>query len=136
MSKPVTKDGAPPAAGPEQTYFRYLDGGEWRVPKCRGCGAVVFYPRMHCLNCGAGEFEWIAPSGGGTVHSTTVMRRPAEAGGDRNLCLVDLDEGFRMMSQIESPDPAAARIGDRVRARVRPEGETHLLVFTLAEGTA
>src|SRR3546814_8900622 len=53
---------------------------------------------------------------------------------DINLCLVDLDEGVRMMSRIEGVDPAAPGIGDRVRAEVRREGEQALVVFELLEG--
>ncbi|WP_423195549.1 MULTISPECIES: Zn-ribbon domain-containing OB-fold protein [unclassified Cupriavidus] len=128
MATSDSRDDTQPA-GPEQTYFRYLQAGEWRVPKCRDCGAMVFYPRVNCLACGAGSFDWVAPGGTGTIYSTTVMRRPAEAGGDRNLCLVDLDDGFRMMSQVEAADPAAPRIGDRVRATLRQQGDSHLVVF-------
>ncbi|OZI20457.1 DNA-binding protein [Bordetella genomosp. 9] len=121
--------------GPEQTYFRFLQEGDWRIQRCRGCGKAVFYPRIACPGCDGQDFDWVAPSGNGTVYSTTVMRRPAQAGGDRNLCLVDLDEGVRMMSRIEDVDPAAPRIGDRVRARLRREGEQNLVVFTLLEQT-
>ncbi|SHI13635.1 Zn-ribbon domain-containing OB-fold protein [Pollutimonas bauzanensis] len=127
---------APVAAGPEQTYFQYLDAGEWRVPRCRGCGKMVFYPRIACTACGATAFDWIAPSGLGTVYSTTTMRRPAQAGGDRNLCLVDLDEGFRMMSRIKCADPGAPKIGDRVKANLHREAHKNLVVFTLAESAA
>lgn len=132
MAKPDPKDGAH-ASGPEQTYFRHLQAGAWRVPKCRGCGALVFYPRVLCLECGADAFDWIEPAGSGTIYSITVMHRPAEAGGDRNLCLIDLDEGFRMMSEVESDDPAAPKIGDRVHAKLRKEGDSHLVVFVPAE---
>ncbi|WP_427184098.1 Zn-ribbon domain-containing OB-fold protein [Bordetella bronchialis] len=126
---------SPPAGppGPEQTYFRYLADGEWRLPHCRACGKAQFYPRVACLACGGQDFDWVAPSGLGTIYSTTVMRRPAQAGGDRNLCLVDLDEGVRMMSRVEDVDPALPRIGDRVRAHIRREGEQNLVVFTLTE---
>lgn len=135
MPKPMPQDGAQPV-GPEQTYFRYLQSGEWRVPKCRGCGTFVFFPRVNCLACGADAFDWVAPAGGGTIYSTTVMRRPAEAGGDRNLCLVDLDEGFRMMSRVDGVDATVPKIGDRVRATVRQDGDSHLVVFERAEAAA
>lgn len=72
----------------------------------------------------------------GTVYSTTVMRRPAQAGGDSNLCLVDLDEGFRMMSRIESCRPEEPAVGDRVRAKLREHAGVNLVVFTLAEAQA
>lgn len=126
-------DASPGPLGPEQTYFRYLGDGDWRIPHCRGCGKAVFYPRVACPACDGQEFDWRPPSGLGTVYSTTVMRRPPQAGGDCNLCLVDLDEGVRMMSRVEDIDPSVPRIGDRVRAQVRREGEQNLVVFTLTE---
>jgi uncharacterized OB-fold protein len=135
MSKQQPADGAS-ERGPEQTYFHHLRSGTWRVPKCSHCGTVAFYPRVHCLCCGAEAFDWIAPAGTGTVHATTVMRRPAEAGGDQNLCLIDLDEGFRMMSRIDAADPATPQVGDRVRAQLQASGEERLVVFTLMEKQA
>jgi uncharacterized OB-fold protein len=125
--------GATVASGPEQTYFNYLAVGEWRIPRCRHCAKTVFYPRVACPACGNDAFDWIEPSGMGTVYSTTVMRRPAQAGGDCHLCLVDLDEGFRMMSRVQDKDPGAVRIGDRVRAQVVRQNEQALVVFTPVE---
>ncbi|MEP6874803.1 MAG: OB-fold domain-containing protein, partial [Burkholderiales bacterium] len=48
---------------------------------------------------------------------------------DYNVVLVDLDEGVRMMSRVEGLKPEDVRIGMRVQARVRTEGETPLVVF-------
>lgn len=135
MPKPAPQDGTQPV-GPEQTYFRYLQSGEWRVPQCQSCRTFVFFPRVNCLACGSEAFDWVAPAGGGTIYSTTVMRRPAEAGGDRNLCLVDLDEGFRMMSQIDGVEASVPKIGDRVRATLRNDNDSHLVVFQLTEAFA
>jgi uncharacterized OB-fold protein len=73
--------------------------------------------------------QWAAPSGLGTVYSTTVVRKKE---GDYNVCLVDLDEGPRMMSRVIGVDPGAVRIGHRVRAQVLRTGEDALLVFAPA----
>lgn len=132
MSDP-SMDSASSNQGPELTYFTFLKAGQWRVPRCRHCEKIVFYPRILCVACGKEEFEWIEPAGTGTVYSTTVMRRPAQAGGDSNLCLVDLDEGFRMMSRIESCRPEAPAVGDRVQARIREHGGLNVVTFTLME---
>ena len=126
--------GEPGPIGPQQTYFRYLQEGQWRIPRCCGCGQAVFYPRIACPTCAGQGFEWVAPCGLGTIYATTGMRRPAQAGGDLNLCLVDLDEGVRMMSRIEGVDPAMPRIGHRVHGEVRRAGEQSLVVFELLEG--
>ena len=84
---------------------------------------------MICTHCGADQLEWFAPSGLGTVYSTTVVRRKAEHGGDYNVALVDLDEGVRLMSRIEGIQPDAVAIGMPVRAKVADGDEGKLLVF-------
>ncbi|WP_191576356.1 Zn-ribbon domain-containing OB-fold protein [Achromobacter insolitus] len=127
----VHKTDAP--GGVEQTYFNSLAQGVWRVPRCGGCGLAVFYPRQICPQCGGGDFDWFEPSGRGVIHSTTTVRRSPEAGGDYNVCLVDLEEGFRMMSRVENAPAARPRIGDAVRAVVRAHGDANRVVFSLDE---
>ncbi len=59
--------------------------------------------------------EWKVSAGNGTVYAATVVRkRDAEP---RSLVLVDLDEGFRMMSRVAGVAPEEVAIGARVRVR-------------------
>lgn len=82
-------------------------------------GSAVFPPRLAQPGTGA-PLEWRVSAGTGTVYATTVVRRrDAEP---RSLVLVDLDEGFRMMSRVDGVAPEDVAIGDRVR--VRFDGET------------
>jgi len=72
-------------------------------------GRAVFHPRV-------GEhLEWRTSAGLGMVYATTVLRRRDEP--PANLALIDLDEGFRMMSRVEGVAPEAVAIGMRVRVR-------------------
>jgi uncharacterized protein len=69
-------------------------------------GRPVFRPRV-------GPTVWRVSAGRGTVYATTVVRpRGGEA---YNLVLVDLDEGFRMMSAVIGVAPEDVAIGTRVR---------------------
>jgi hypothetical protein len=69
-------------------------------------GRPVFRPRV-------GHDEWRVSAGLGAVYATTVVRpRGGEA---YNLVLVDLDEGFRMMSRVVGVAPEDVRVGQRVR---------------------
>jgi uncharacterized protein len=70
---------------------------------------AVFHPRV-----GEG-LEWRTSEGLGTVYATTVLRRRDEP--PANLALIDLDEGFRMMSRVEGVAPEDVAIGMRVRVR-------------------
>ena len=111
-----------------------LDGGRFLVQRCGDCSRHVYYPRQSCPHCGSTALEWKAPSGLGTVHAvTTVRRKPAE-GGDLNISLIDLDEGVRLMSRVDNVAPGAAHIGQRVRARVQVKDGRGLVLFDALEG--
>ena len=107
-----------PPSGPEKRYLEALAAGRFEIQKCVACGKHVFYPRVACPHCGAGELGWVTPSGRGTVYSTSVVRRKPADGGDYNVCLVDLAEGVRMMSRVVSVLPEAVKIGMAVKARI------------------
>lgn len=115
--------------GPDATYFAHLAAKDWRIQKCRGCGAHVFQPRVMCPACGGDTLDWVAPSGRGVVHSTTVVRRRPQEGGDYNVALVDLAEGVRMMSRVEGVVPAEVRIGMAVTARLAEQDADTIVVF-------
>lgn len=115
--------------GAEAAYHAALNEGRFQIQHCRDCGKHVFYPRELCPHCGSIQLEWVAPSGMGTVHSTTTVRRKPEAGGDIDVSLIDLDEGVRMMSRVEGMAPDAVRIGQRVKARVLQKEGRGMVVF-------
>jgi len=119
-----------PDAGPEKVFFDTLESGAFRIQRCQDCGRHVFYPRALCNHCGSRALDWVDASGRGTVYSTTVVRRKAEAGGDLNIALIDLEEGVRLMSRVEGIAPDAVRIGMRVQAGIAAENGRPLLVFT------
>ena len=107
-----------PPSGPEKQYFDRLAAGRFEIQQCAACRRHVFYPRVLCPHCGAGQLDWVAASGRGTVYSTTVVRRKSADGGDYNVCLVDLAEGPRMMSRVAGIPPADVKIGMAVKARI------------------
>src|SRR3954451_13984626 len=59
-----------------------------------------------------------APSG--VVYATTVVHRPDEE--PYNICLVDLDDGKRVMGRVEGLAPTEVTIGLRVRGRLDDDG--------------
>ncbi|MCB1327993.1 MAG: OB-fold domain-containing protein [Maritimibacter sp.] len=117
-------------ASPQYAWQAWLDQGRFRLQYCATCRRHVFHPRALCPHCGTPGLDWVDASGLGQVHSTTCVRRKPEAGGDYNIALIDLDEGPRMMSRVETVAPDAVGIGLRVRARVARTGSAPaLLVF-------
>ena len=110
--------------GPGEQFKAFLREGRFLVQKSRRSGHIVFYPRVAEPVTGERDLEWVACSGLGTVYSVTVVRRRAEKGGDYNVALIDLDDGFRMLSRVETARPTEVCIGQRVHARIAElEGE-------------
>ena len=95
----------------------------------------VFYPRIICPYTGHDNLQWRTSKGMGTVHATTAVF--PQKGEPYNVALIDVDEGFRMMSRVEDIPPRDVRIGMRVKFRVhQAEGdEPPYPVFTPAEPT-
>jgi hypothetical protein len=74
-------------------------------------GRPVFRPRV-------GYDAWRVSAGLGTVYSTTVVR--PRGGEPYGVVLIDLDEGFRMMSRVIGVAPQDVTIGLRVRVAWEP----------------
>ncbi len=121
-----------PDIGPEHDYKQKLEQSRFEIQKCGACAKHVFYPRVLCPHCGADKLGWVAASGNGVVYSTTVVRRKPDVGGDYNVALVDLAEGPRMMSRVAGLEPAAVKIGMKVKARIVRDGEMPVVEFTAA----
>ena len=73
--------------------------------RCAGCGSAIHPPRPLCPVDGSRELRWEESAGAGTVYSATTVHARE---GEHALCLVDLDEGYRVMATGAPP------IGERV----------------------
>lgn len=104
------------AASPLATYIAHLRRGELAYQFSPDADAPVFYPRVICPYTGSDRLEWRTSKGMGTVYATTVVY--PQKGDWYNVALIDVDEGFRMMSRVEDIAPLDVRIGMRVRFRV------------------
>jgi uncharacterized OB-fold protein len=118
------------ATSPYATYLSYLEKGELAYQFSPAANRAVFFPRVLCPYTGSDKLEWRVSKGRGTVYSTTVVH-PAE-GAAFNVALIDVDEGFRLMSRVEDIDPMAVKIGMKVKFRVHKPGgeEDPIPVFT------
>jgi uncharacterized protein len=118
---------------PLARYRQYLERGELAYQFDTAAGAPIFHPRLIGPRSGNANLEWRVSAGLGTVHATTV-NHPRDMA-PYNVALVDLDEGFRMMTRVEGIAPGLVKVGMRVRLRVRPAagGESPLPVFVPEE---
>lgn len=125
----VHRDAA--AGAPAEVYRRYLEGGTLGFQWCRDCSSAVFFPRVLCPVCGGVSLEWRTSGGRGMVYATTAVHR--RDGEPYNVALVDLEEGFRMMSRVEGIPAEEVGIGLLVRFEVREEDDGPVAVFVPAE---
>ena len=109
-----------------------LNTGRFMIQRCTACSQHIYHPREVCPHCGSGELEFVVHSGLGTIYSTTTISRKADAGGDYNVCLVDLDEGVRLMSKVVGTPPDQVAIGQRVAMRVEVSDGAGLVVAEVA----
>jgi len=76
--------------------------------QCKDCGQVVFFPKYLCSKCMSHNLEWKESKGKGKIHTFTVTydAAPPEFMADVPfaLAIIELDEGFRIMSNIVECD--------------------------------
>ena len=115
---------------PLATYLKHLDHGELAYQVDGPDAQPVFFPRVVSPGTGNTDLAWRVSRGAGTVYATTVVYYKGEA--PLNVALIDMDEGFRLMSRVEDIDATEVRIGMRVTLRVLPADDTRaaLPVFT------
>jgi len=104
---------------PHAIWQEHLERGELAYQQAPE-GRAVFFPRVAAPGDGA-PLEWKLSRGTGTVHATTVVYRKGEP--PLNVAIIELDEGFRMMSRVVGIDATDVRIDMRVRFRAEPAGE-------------
>ncbi|CCG04301.1 Zn-ribbon domain-containing OB-fold protein [Blastococcus saxobsidens] len=113
---------------PYAVYVEGLKSRELRYQHCDACSRSIFPPRVLCPSCASTELSWRVSSGRGVVYSATTIER---RDGSYNVALVDVDEGFRMMSRVDGYPEAEIPIGLAVTCAWRPaqEADAYLPVF-------
>jgi uncharacterized OB-fold protein len=113
----------PTSEGPEDVgpTRRYQDGlrlGRITYQRCESCSAAVFPPRVLCHVCSSQALRWESSAGAGTLYSASTLTPRDEH--PYTVVLVDLDEGFRVMSTVAGTE---APLGGRVQLSAQPAGD-------------
>ena len=103
---------------PLGVFQAHLAKGELAYQVCLDDNKPFFYPRAHAPVTGSENIEWRVSKGLGTVYTTTAVHYKDEP--PLNVAMIDLDEGFRMMSRVEDIDAMQVKIGMRVKFRAHP----------------
>ena len=119
-----------------EDFWRATKNHELKYQKCNDCNTVVFYPKHHCTNCGSANLSSHTSTGLGTVYTFRVVRQNRSPA-FRDLvpyvvASVDLDEGFRMMSNVVGIDPDEVKCDMRVKAQWEDYDEVSLPLFAPA----
>lgn len=122
---------ADPAVGPDAAYDAFLADGRLAYQRCAACSTAVFPPRRHCPACGAGALAWHASSGRGVVYAaSTIAPRDVEP---YCVALVDLEEGYRMMSNVVGIRASEVEIGQVVRLAISTTDAGPLPLFEVVQ---
>ena len=124
----------PPTPTPlTQPFWDAVRDGRLVVPECDSCKARFFVPEPVCPACGSGCWHWAESPGTGTVYTLSVVHHAPGPEFDVPyvLAVVDLDDGWALLTHVLGCDPADAHIGMRVRlAPTRLTDDITLPTFT------
>jgi len=96
-------------------------------PQCRDCNTVIWFPRSWCPSCGSRNLEWKESKGQGTVYTYSVIRQNRNPAfkdlGAYALAYIDLDEGFRIMSNVTGVSDPTKDISVGMKVKVQWEDQ-------------
>ena len=116
-------------AYPEHMAFWHAaERNQFLLRTCRTCNQPHWYPRMICPLCGSIDTEWREASGAATIYAFSVMRRIEQP---YVVAYVRLVEGPSLLTNIETDDFSALRIGQPVRVHFKRASEGRMMpIFT------
>ncbi|QXW18272.1 OB-fold domain-containing protein [Comamonas aquatica] len=127
MSEPKMKPGSA-GESPEGLFLAALDADSAKVQQCSECGKKFFQPRTHCPHCSSERYTWVPLTMAGSLHSFTNLPAKRESAA-YNVVLVDMDDGFRMMSCCPGLELGMQSIGMRVSGWIDHDSVPPRIVF-------
>lgn len=108
-----------PASTPlSEPFWEGTRERQLRFQRCGDCQAAVWYPRLRCPSCLGDDLRWTDSAGAGSIYTFNVMRRPGNPMMADEVpyvvALIDLDEGYRMLTNITGCPPESVACGQRV----------------------
>ena len=99
--------------------------GRLMVQRCTDCARYVFTPQVFCRYCHGRELRWVESAGCGRIVTYTVVWRPATPAFTPPyvVAVVELDEGYQMVSNLVGSRARDVCVGDAVRVRFVPVTE-------------
>ncbi len=90
--------------------------GELRYVRCASCGQPDFPAAPHCRFCLKDALQWQVSAGHGSLYSYTIVWRPVTPDFTTPYApaVVDLDEGYSMMTNLIGLDTDEIRVDMRL----------------------
>jgi uncharacterized OB-fold protein len=123
MTEPVeARRPSPILTEDNHEFWDAADAGRLVAQRCAGCGRLRHPPRPMCPHCHSLDYEVIDLAGTGTVYSYSILHYPQVPVFDYPVVavIIELDEGVRMVSNLEGVSPEDVRIDMRVAVRYVP----------------
>lgn len=118
-----------------EPFWEATKNHELRYQVCDDCSGIVFYPRRHCTHCLGNKLSWKSSKGESTVYTYSVVRQNYYPAFKERIpyviAWIDLDEGFRILSNVVGVDDPAAdvKIGQRVQVEWQDYESVSLPLF-------
>ena len=116
--------------GADDEYWRALEDGEFKLPRCAGCGAWTWPAHFRCGKCGSWEMNWVGLDPVGKVFTWTrscyafdrVRERAADVPYVTIVAEIPEADGTRVIGMLDGSDDGL-RIGAAVRGIILPPSE-------------
>ena len=104
--------------------------------RCARCDQAVFNPAPICPACLSRDLAWHESAGLGAIYSWTIAHRPMTPAFTVPYApiIVDIDEGYQMVSNLVGCDTDVLAVGLRVRVDFHTIGAMTLPYFTPSDG--
>src|SRR5690349_13464641 len=105
--------------------------GELLYQRCDACGHAIFNPAPMCRWCHSTQLSWLQSTGVGEAYSWTVVWRPQTPVFNVPYvpAIIDVVEGYQMVSNIIGCEPEAISVGMRVSVEFHPIGGDVVLPY-------
>lgn len=106
-------------------FWQAAADGRLEVQRCGGCSALRYPPGPACPRCHSLEWEPARLSGRGQLYSYTIVRHPLVPGfdGPAVVGVVELDEGVRVVTNLDVDPEEDFRIGEPLEVFFLPQQE-------------
>lgn len=116
-----------PVPDPEtQPFWDAARARRLLVKRCADCGDAHLYPRPFCPHCWSEQVDWEEASGRATLYTWSVVRSndlpPFPERVPYVAAMVDLEEGPRMMTNVEGCEFDRLEVGMALHAEFRDIG--------------